>query len=321
VNQPISNPPRYNAKPIRSVGALARALDVDANTLLDLANRADALYRVAKRIIKKDGSIRVTYDALPELKNVHRKIKFAILSQVSFPPYLTGGLKGQDYKTNAALHVGSTILIAEDIGSFFPSTKTVVVRDVWRNFFSFSDDVAECLTKITVLQGALPQGAITSPHLANLVFWKIEPPLQAQFCKSGLIYSRFVDDISLSSKHEISNEEKARAISKIFGMMIDRGYSPKREKHEIMTSKNRIVVTKLGVNEKPGLDKKKRSQIRAMVHHLENLTSEMAAELIPKVAGQIALLKRFHPGEAVPLKRRLDVVKDRTFGEAGHSGI
>ena len=269
MNPSILDPPRYRATPIRSLGALARALGMTEASLVALADRADGLYRVARKIAKEDGTVRITYDALPNLKKTHQRIKAAIFRKVVFPKYLTGGTKGQDYKTNANLHVGAKMLITEDIGGFFPSTRSGVIQDVWQYFFGFSDEAAACMTKLTIRQGTLPQGAVTSPDLANLVFWRAEPSLQAGFAASGIAYSRFVDDIALSSKQLLITGEKTAAIAKVFGMMADRGYKPKREKHEITTAHKRMVVTKLGVNNKPGLDKKKRSLIRAMVHRLE----------------------------------------------------
>ena len=310
------NAPRYNATPIRSLAALARALDITEAALVALAGQADGLYRVAKQITKADGTVRITYDALLPLKKVHQKIKVALQQKVIFPRYLTGSTKGEDYKTNADLHIGSKILITEDIGSFFPSTKAPVVQDVWQYFFGFSAEVAECMTKLTIRQGALPQGAITSPGLANLVFWRVEPVLQARFGDCGITYSRFVDDIALSSKQLLTTDDKTSAIAKVYGMMAACGYRPKREKHEIMTARKRMVVTKLGVNNKPGLDKKKRSLIRAMVHGLEKQPAELAVANFPKVSGQVALMKRFHPGEAAPLRARLDTVKAANLSNA-----
>lgn len=194
------NHPYYKCKPIRSMPALSRALGVPTSLLHELARVADSQYRLADEIIKPDGSIRQTFDAFTPLKNIHRRIKLKIFSHVVFPNYLTGSLKGRDYKTNAALHAGSRIVICEDIGQFFPSTRAPVVHDIWKNFFGFSDDVADCLTRLTTKDGALPQGAITSSYLANLAFWRDEPQIQAYLARLGVTYSRYVDDLALSSK-------------------------------------------------------------------------------------------------------------------------
>ena len=214
-----------------------------------VAEHAEQLYRVAQEVPKSDGSVRYTFDAKPLLKDVQRRIKSEILDRVHFPDYLTGSIKGRDYKTNAALHVGAKIVISEDIGSFFPSTSTHRVFDVWRGFFRFSDEVANLLTCLTIRAGELPQGAITSPHLANLVFWRDEPRLQHSLAERGITYSRFVDDISVSCKAAIIDQEKTTVIAAIYGMILKNGYKPKRSKHELSTGQRRMSVTKLSVNQ------------------------------------------------------------------------
>jgi len=290
------------------------ALRADEASMLDLASRASKLYRVAQKITKDDGTIRVTYDAFKPLKDVHRLIKSEILDRVTFPDYLTGSLKGKDYKTNAALHKGAKIVISEDIGTFFPATTTAIVFDIWRNFFGFSDAVARCLTQLTSRNNELPQGAITSPQLANLVFWRDEPKLHATLAEKGIVYSRFVDDVAASSRSHMETTRKTDTIASISAMMGRRGYAPKRKKHEIATAGSRMVVTKLTVNERPGLAKAERSRIRAAVHALERDVSfsKSANSLearIPKVVGKVSTLGRFHPGKANTLKKRLAVVR------------
>lgn len=286
----------------------------DESSLLSLAGRASQLYRIAQEIPKNDGSVRHTYDAQKPLKDIHRLIKLEILDHVSFPTYLTGSIRGRDYKTNAALHSGAKIVISEDISTFFPATKPVIIFDVWRHFFGFSQEVATCLTQLTTRDGELPQGAITSPHLANLAFWRDEPALHARLATKGIAYSRFVDDLTVSSRTPLTTADKTEVIKSIYRMMRRHGYNPKRKKHKIHTAKSRMAVTKLTVNERPGLDRKDRSQIRAMVYRLEcDLDSGVELDILiatlPKVMGKVSLLGRFHPGKADSLKKRLLAIK------------
>lgn len=268
---------------------------------------------MAQEIEKSDGRKRFTFDAKPALKEIHRRIKSEILDRVTFPLYLTGSIKGRDYKTNAELHVGAAIVIAEDIGSFFPSTTTAHVHDVWRNFFGFSDEVARLLTALTTRNRELPQGAITSPHLANLVFWRDEPALHDRFAADGIVYSRFVDDVAASSKTPIPPERKTEIVGAMYGLMLRYGYRPKRKKHELKTARQQMTVTKLTVNQKPGLPSADRARIRAAVHRLERLAGQgvLSAEQRREyacVSGRVNHLARFHPGAAARLKARLKML-------------
>jgi hypothetical protein len=138
--------PVYQSKPIASVGALARCLKIEEQELRRLSEEASSLYRVAKPIVKADGSIRRPFDAKPPLKRIQDRIKTEIFSNVLFPPYLTGSLKGHDYVTNAELHVNKKVVICEDIQNFFPSVSHELVYDVWLRCLNFSPDVAAILT-------------------------------------------------------------------------------------------------------------------------------------------------------------------------------
>lgn len=278
--------------------------------MLSVSKQASDLYRLAKEIEKPDGTVRKTYDALPLLKDIQRRIKSNILDRVRFPDYLTGSIKGRDYKANAELHQGAKIVITEDIGSFFPSTTDEHVYDIWRCFFGFSPEVAECLRALTTRHGELPQGGSTSPQLANLVFWRNEPRLRDRLYAEGVTYSRFVDDVAASSRTRIAPDKKREIIDAIYGLMLHEGYKPKRQKHELKTSRERMAVTTLSINQKPGVAPKERARIRAAVHRLEQLALLKQGDIghsseFKSVLGKVSNLSRFHSGEAKLLKLRL----------------
>lgn len=315
MNRLPNSSPLYSGQAIRRIESLSKALRCPPQRLGYIANNSDRLYRIAQEIEKSDGGKRITFDAKPALKEIHRRIKVEILDRVVFPKYLTGSIKGRDYKTNAELHVGAAIVIAEDIGSFFPSTTAAHVFDVWRHFFGFSDEVARLLTALTTRNGELPQGAITSPHLANLVFWRDEPALHDRLAANGIVYSRFVDDVAASSKTPISSEQKTEIVGAIFGLMLRYGYKPKRKKHELKTSRQQMTVTKLTVNDKAGLPRADRARIRAAVQHLEKLAGQAQSPVeqlheYASVVGRVNHLARFHPGEAAVLKARIQALRN-----------
>lgn len=313
---PLLLKPKYDLKPICDISALSLSLSLGMpeELLINIAVQADSLYRKAKPIKKPDGSIRQPFDALPPLKSIQRRIKDRILKRVEFPEYLTGSLSGRDYRTNAAMHAGAKIVICEDIEGFFPSTNRERVLDIWLNFFRFSEDVANLLTNLTTKEGALPQGAITSSYLANLAFWNQEPRLQAKLARKNIVYSRYVDDISVSSKQFLSNDEQTTLIAQVYGMLKRHDYKAKRRKHETFTSGRRMLTTKLMVNSKPALPPKERQNIRAAVHALEQRISsgekgpEIKTEL-NRVTSRVGCLGILHATEATQLKLRLRSVR------------
>lgn len=302
--------PSYSHRPIRSLNALALALGVPEATLIEVSSNASVRYRLAKPIKKPDGSIRQPFDALEPLKDIQRRIKDRLFSGVAFPDYLTGSLKGRDYRVNAKLHSDARIVVCEDIEGFFPSTSAFVVHDIWRGLFEFSEEVSELLTALTTREGSLPQGAITSSYLANLAFWRHEPDLHERFAKSGIRYSRYVDDITVSASRFLSKPELSQIIAAVYGMLRKQGYKAKRRKHEVFTSRRRMIATKLVINKRPALSANERSQIRAAVHQLErrlacNAPSADAIAELNSVSGRVGKLKAFHPAKGKALMERV----------------
>lgn len=311
---PIQSKPSYLCSPIRSKASLSRALGVPITVLEQLALVANQKYRLAKPIPKPDGTFRQPFDALPPLKDIHRRLKIRVFEKVRFPDYLTGSLKGKDAIKNAALHAGAAIVISEDIKDFYPSISTSVVQSIWARFFRFSPDVAELLAVLCTKDGALPQGAIPSSYLANLAFWDREWKLYERFRERGIAYSRYVDDVTLSSKIPLANEDLTQCISSVYGLMSSKGLRPKRKKQEIHRGHASMIATKLVVNRRPALPTQERQAIRAAVHQLElqccTLTDiSSLTETLNRVAGRVGRLALLHPNEGSKLKQRISLIR------------
>ena len=303
--------PRYRASPIRSIAALARGLRWDAKALVELAERANGMWRTVK---PKPGSTRQTFDAMGPLKEIHKRLKLNIFSKVDFPEYLQGSLKGRDFVTNASLHKEKQILICEDVKGFFPSVRAVYVEDVWCGFFGFAPEVARLLTQLTTKDGSLPQGSIASSFLANLVMWRYEPLLHTKLAQRGITYSRYVDDMVMSAATHLDKETQTWVIAQVYGMLAQHGLRASRKKHEVFSASKPMIATKLIVNRKPSLSPKKRSQVRAQVRQLEiaaadGVNAEELRDLANKAAQRVGQLGRFHKTPAASLKNRIAIVR------------
>jgi hypothetical protein len=275
---------------------------------------AEGMYRVAKRETKRDGSVRQTFDAYPNLKGVQIKIKERLLRRVIYPPYLHGSLRGRSPRTNAETHVNAKITFAEDISNFFPSASRDLIQRVWVGFFGFSEDVAQVLTMLTTKDGGLPQGAVTSSYLANLGFWEYEPNLVKNFSERGLAYSRYVDDVTVSSRQPLTTIEMTHVISQVYGMLLHHGFQPNRRKQEITTAARSMRTTKLTQNQGVGIPIEQRRNIRAAVFALEKRVAsgergDVVTKELASASTKVGRLGSFHKTKAVPLKKRLDAVR------------
>lgn len=304
----LPSKPFYSQAPIQSVDDLARVVRLSRDALDRLAARADREYQpVPQR--KKDGTLRQTWSANRKLKGVHTRIKTRILDHVVFPRYLYGGIRdaqsSRDYARNAGRHVGQAVIMSEDISDFFPSTSALRVERIWTEVFRFPPDVAECLTRLTTRRGYLPQGARTSNHLAYLAFFDQEHELEAHLRVSSLRYTRFADDITVSSRGRLAAREKAKVIAAVYGLMRRAGYKPKRRKHAIHSQGGSMRVHSLVVNERVALPRAERYAIRAEVYrHLQQRRDVRIGEQA-RVRGRLGKLARFHPAKAHRLRERL----------------
>lgn len=276
-----------------------------------MENAADALYRPVM-VKKKDETRRECFDAKPPLKAMQARIQNMIMKKVIYPGYLTGGLADpktpRDYVRNAEAHTGARLMVNEDVAKFFPSTTHEVVYDIWRFVFRFPNEVARTLTRLTTRRGELPQGAKTSSYLANLVFWAHEPRLVQWLHNAGFRYTRYIDDITLSSTADKTREELGQAIGRVASMLRRHGLRFKRSKHHIAYAGERMEVTGLTVGERSvGLSRKSKSMIRASVRQCELAAKKGIFDdaMQKRVASLVGQYTRLHRNKGKALKLRL----------------
>lgn len=312
----MTEKPFYKHKPIGSTRTLARTLGESTNTLNMLGVHAPSMYPVHK--IEGSGSTRkITYNPSMPIKKMQQKIIKVILASVSFPQYLNGGVKERSYRDDCQLHVGAKTVISLDIATFFESVTEQEVIKIWKRFFHFSPEVAELLTRLTTHEGRLPRGAPTSSYLANLVFWDVEPRISANLKQQGVMYSRFVDDVSLSSPRYLKTREMSPMLSQIYGMFASKGVKPNRKKQKVLyTNKGSVFVHDINVGGSISkMPKRVRKAIKAEVHNLvrdvqQNGASQESLALVPHVVGNISWMNQFHPQEAADLRKKLSSVTE-----------
>ena len=305
--------PVINISPIAKVSSLASLLSIKESDLVYIAGNADRFHRPGKALKKRNGEPRQTHDAERRLKTIHEKIKNRILKRIDYPYYLHGGIPDAEHprgcRAHASIHSGKKLIITEDIKNFFPCTGEEIVKGIWQHCFRFSPEIAGILTHLTTYQ--LPQGWKTSSYLANLVFWDKEPELVHSLERRGYSYSRYMDDITVSSGHYMNNKQKKDVISKIYGMLFSKGFAPKRSKHEILGQSRRMTVTGLVVNGKnPKVSKSERRGVRAGVFQLEKLPRDNRSDADyrkrwERLSGLIGYITTYHPEEGRKLRARL----------------
>ncbi len=308
---------KYSHKPISSLASLAALLSIPQKELCNISKSPDQFYKLSKNPkLFENGKQRIAYIVREPLLTIQSRITERILNNVQFPTYLQGGIKSRDYVNNAKLHCGARIVITEDIKNFFPTIEFEQVKRMWHYFFKFKPEIADLLTRLTTYEGFVPQGTKTSTYIANIVFWDLEPQLVETLRSKGIAYSRFVDDVTISSKKRLSSSEIGGIKNEIYSMFRKKGLKPNLNKSKVITKGKAMMVNGLNINSgKPTMPKKKRADIRSLVNQLHTQTIEddcLPLRLFNSVAGKVTSCKNLHSNEMKPHVQLLKTTRVNT---------
>lgn len=279
----------------------------DAKTLNDLAHLLGYKPRVLGYLVykmesnkyhhfsipKKSGGVRDIYAPNEKLKLLQRRladllsvcekeISNKIPSQRKSRSAVSHGFrKGFSIISNSELHTGKRYVLNIDLENFFPSFNFGRVRGFFlkdKNF-NLAPPVATSIAQIACYQDTLPQGSPCSPVIANLISRYLDMRL-LYLCKScGCTYTRYADDISISSNRKVFpkeilkknhwfNSKKPRLGKELIGAIVDSGFKINKNKTRLQHRTSRQEVTGLTVNKLVNVNKKYYRDLRAMCHSL-----------------------------------------------------
>ncbi len=210
---------------------------------------------------KAHGGVRLLEAPQATLKFLQREILRGILNHI--PPYYSaahGFVRGRSARTYAAEHVGKRVVLRMDLEDFFPTISGRRVQALFRTM-GYPEAVADALgglcttiTPRTVFSAArwpmvnatqlrtaqllyarphLPQGAPTSPALANLCAHRLDCRLTGLADWAGAVYSRYADDIAFSGGDDV-HRHIARYATQIAVIAKEEGWQVQHRKTRVM---------------------------------------------------------------------------------------
>lgn len=248
--------------PLLTALDIATVLGIGPGLLVSMIRKPANHYRTFP-LIKKDGTERIISAPRTYLKVIQWWILDNILNQLSTPDYVFGFSKGKSIQDNARYHVGSAHILNVDIKSFFD---TVTVRQVYLIFLElgYERKTSITLARLCTLNGSLPQGAPTSPSIANCVLTRADQRLQALAVSMGMKFTRYADDLTFSSSEFIAPE----FLAQVDATIREAGFELKAAKTRYAGTGGRREVTGLVAGEfvQPPLEWRKRN--RSRLHRL-----------------------------------------------------
>ena len=242
--------------------SLCADLKLSPRLLYSLSNSIHNHYHKVK-IPKRTGGFRTLFVPDEKLKMVQRKIYETLLLPLPISPYASAYAPGRGIRRNALPHVGQKTVLKLDIHHFFDS---ILFKDVKEYAFPesiYSEPLRVLLTMLCYGTDELPQGAVTSPAVSNLIMKTFDDAVGSFAKERKIQYTRYSDDLTFSGDFD-----PKEVISFVSRELRKRGFFLNKKKTVIAGAGQRQIVTGLSVNDKLNLPPAELKKIRQEMYYL-----------------------------------------------------
>ena len=229
-------------------------------------------------IPKKNGGNRKIYAPDDELKLVQKKLANKLhsihaqyLEDNNIKSVISHGFeKDKNIISNAYIHKNKRFVLNVDISNFFDSFHFGRVKGFFikNKAFNFSDEESTILAQLVCYNGKLPQGAPTSPLIANLIFNIADLQILKLARAYKLNYTRYADDLSFSTNIITFGSAYSLFLEELSSILIKNGFKLNEDKTRLQFFSSRQEVTGITVNQKLNVSKKFIKDTRAMADKL-----------------------------------------------------
>jgi RNA-directed DNA polymerase len=332
---------------IESVADLAERLELSEGQLAWLADVRGLERTVADEKLRnyryrllgrRAGLPRVIEAPKARLKEIQRWVLHKILDHVPAHEAAHGFIPGRSAVTHSRLHTRQDAVLRLDLKDFFAS---IAARRVYGIFtmLGYTPSVAHVLTGIStntipqlvwrhipttadprlvqprfwlgrqLATPHLPQGAPTSPALANLAVFRLDRRLAGLAAASGFRYSRYADDLTFSGSARLRRRrEHFEALAASIAR--EEGFALNRDKAVMRSAGDRQSVCGVVVNVHPNIVRPEYDRLKAILHNAArhgpaSQNRSGIADFEAHLRGRISWVSSVNPGRGEKLRRRL----------------
>ncbi len=268
--QPVPAAADWPIPPIPSIGDLCDFLELDLEDLEWFADLKGFERKLAgprlqnyryQLLRKTSGDLRLIEAPKPRLKAIQRQILTRILDPIPHHPAAHGFVHGRSTQTFAAPHVGRCVVLRMDLRDFFPSFPGVRIQALFRTM-GYPESVADLLGGLCTnaaprafavnpvfARPHLPQGAPTSPALANLCSYRMDCRLSALAASAEAQYTRYADDLAFSGDAHFDRRVERFSLH-VAAILHEEGFAAHHRKTRIMRQGVRQHLAGLVANER-----------------------------------------------------------------------
>jgi hypothetical protein len=273
---------------------------------------------------KSSGKLRLVESPRPRLKAIQRRLLRELLDRI--PPHEAahGYRRGRSALTYCTPHCKQAIVLRFDLREFFPSVPASRIHALFRQA-GYPVEVARLLTGLCtnvvpeeVLERVppelrqryrsphLPQGAPTSPALANLCCHRLDRRLAGLAESLAARYTRYADDLAFSGG--LALERSARRFQVLVcRIALEEGLEVNTRKSRFMRQGVRQQLVGVVVNEHPNLQRREHDRLKAILtncirHGPASQNREGRPDFEAHLRGRIAYAASLNPTRAARLR-------------------
>ncbi|MCJ1995965.1 RNA-directed DNA polymerase [Lactococcus piscium] len=241
---------------------IQQAIGIDPKIFYTFLNPKNISYIKIKIPKRKKGEYRELSIPSPALKNLQRWVLEHIL--YSFPCHgsANGFIPNKSIVTNAIPHISKEYILKMDLKDFFPNITFSMVKNQFLTM-GYNDHVSHSLALLCTYNDSLPQGAPSSPYLANLLFSPFDELIYTHCSKNNLSYTRYADDLTISGGKYILNIPQY-----VKDILRDSDFQINNSKTLIIKKGDKKQVTGIVVNEKISIPKNYLRELRQIIYYI-----------------------------------------------------
>jgi len=281
---------------------------------------------------KKSGGERIICAPCKGLKEIQNCLN--LVFQVLYRPHKNafGFIPDKSIVHNAKNHIGNHYIYNIDLKDFFPS---IDQARIWGRLqyppFNLNKengrlDVANMIASLCchemvverlnnegnwekIQKNVLPQGAPTSPVLTNIICERLDYSLTGIAKKFGLRYTRYADDITFSSMHNVYQKD-SEFVKELESIICVQGFAINNSKTRLQKTGYRQEVTGLIISDRVNVQQKYIKQLRKWLYYWETYGYDRTLTyFLPKYLDDKGHVKNVNPKMENVLSGKLEYLK------------
>lgn len=287
---------------------------------------------------KRDGSSRLIEAPKARLKAIQRRVLREVLAAI--PPHdaAHGFRPGRSVRSFVEPHAGRAVVLKLDLADFFPTILRARVIALFRTA-GYPEGVAEALaglctnrvpsslwrrpdapasdsearrTRLLYGKAHLPQGAPTSPTLANLGAYRLDCRLTGLAASAEARYTRYADDLAFSGDADFARSVDRFRVH-VAAIILEEGFRPNFRKTRVMGRAARQCLAGAVLNDRPNIPRDDFDALKATLHNCarhgpEPQNRSAHPDFRAHLLGRIAHVGTLNPARAGKLKVLFDRV-------------